>query len=97
MSGYTHVFQTPKLYCGGDIGDLTEVLQHIRTNIGEAPLVTVAMSMGRSAPSFESLDYYSVVNCEVSMALSQALSQAPRFSYFSIYTALKKEWAWKRG
>ena len=44
----TIFFQTPKLYCGGDIGDLTEILQHIRTNIGEAPLVTVAMSMGRS-------------------------------------------------
>ena len=61
------MFQTPKLYCGGDIGDLTEILQHIRMNIGEAPLITVAMSMGRSVPSFDY--YYSIcaINCEDSI------------------------------
>ena len=41
--------QTPKLYCGGDTSDLTEVLQHLQTKIGGAPLVAVAMSMGRLA------------------------------------------------
>ena len=53
-------------------------------NIGESPLVTVAMSMGRLVPSFEITVWYIYCEDRISMALSQALSQAPRFSYFSI-------------
>jgi len=38
---------TSKLYCGADIGDLTEVLEHITTVLPRSPLMAVGVSMGR--------------------------------------------------
>ena len=42
-----HLPQTPKMYCGADIGDLTDVLQHINTSLPHSPLLAVGASMGR--------------------------------------------------
>ena len=46
---YVYLPQTPKLYCGADIGDLTEVLRHISTRLPHSPLLAVGASMGRYA------------------------------------------------
>ena len=39
--------QTPRLYCLGDVGDLTEVVDHIHTTLPSSPLIGVGTSMGR--------------------------------------------------
>lgn len=43
--GYTKL-STPRMYCGADITDLTEAVDHIRTKCPRAPLIAVGVSMG---------------------------------------------------
>ena len=35
------------MYCGADIGDLTDVLRHVNTMLPHSPLLAVGASMGR--------------------------------------------------
>ena len=47
MHVYNMYTQTPKLSCGADTSDLSEVIQHIHSSVPHSRMMAVGTSMGR--------------------------------------------------
>ena len=41
------LLQTTKLYCGANVDDLADVLEHIHSVIPDSPLLAIGVSLGR--------------------------------------------------